>query len=82
MAFMKCTVYSNPDQFSSITPRLIHSEDTEGSRDGGWLAWHHPLSNRRSGFAQADYIASLKTMELQLKDNNCQGNTLQPDSKW
>lgn len=79
MAFMKCTVHSNLDQFSSIMPRIIHSE--EGNRDGGRLAWHHPLSNRRSGFTQADYIASLKNMELQLKDN-CQGNTLQPDSKW
>lgn len=78
---MKCTVYSNLDQFSSITPRLIHSEETDGNRDGGHLAWHHPLSDHRSGFTQADYIASLKNMELQLKDS-CQGNTLPPDSKW
>lgn len=27
MAFMKCTVYSNPDQFGSKMPRLIHSEE-------------------------------------------------------
>lgn len=77
---MKCTVYSNLDQFSSITPRLIHSEEKEGNRDGGYLAWHHPLSNCRSGFTQADCIASLINMELKVKDN-CQGDTLQPDSK-
>lgn len=26
---MKCTMYSNLDQFRSITPRLFHSEEME-----------------------------------------------------